>query len=277
MTSTISKYIAPVALALSACASVSGPSVAGSDFDHVSSVSFVPGWQREDGLYVGAILIDLEEGWKTYWRSPGYNGIAPEFKWSGSSNLEQVGYFWPSPEIFETGDFRTIGYEQQLLLPVLLKPKNSSAPLSLNLSVEYGVCEEICVPAYGSTSALLDMGLVQNQAAIQGAIEKRSRPAAEAGLVSASCSLRPSGDDFILSAEFQFEGDLGAHRLVVVETGSELIWSSDADHSISGGTLRVETDLQFYGEGAMTLDRSNLRFTLMNDGSSIEITGCSGV
>jgi len=51
--------------------------------------------------------------------------------------------------------------------------------LSLNLSVEYGVCEEICVPAYGSTSALLDMGLVQNQAAIQGAIEKRSRPAAD--------------------------------------------------------------------------------------------------
>ena len=277
MHSVISKYIAPMALALSACASVSSPSFAGSDFDHVSSLSFVPGWQREDGFYVGAIRIDLEEGWKTYWRSPGHNGIAPEFSWSGSSNLEQVGYFWPSPGIFENGGFRTIGYEQQLLLPVLLKPKTAGEPISLNLGVEYGVCEEICVPAYDSTSAFLDLGLVQNQAAIEEAIEQRSRPAVQAGLVSSSCSLRPSGDDFVLSAEFQFDGDIEAHRLVVVETGSNLIWSSEADHSISDGVLRVESDLQFYGEGAMTLDRSDLRFTLMNDGSSIEIMGCSNL
>jgi len=63
------------------------PAQAESDFDDVSQVSILPGWQRDDGFYMAAVQVDLEPGWKTYWRSPGDTGIAPTI---GSAGLDKA-------------------------------------------------------------------------------------------------------------------------------------------------------------------------------------------
>jgi len=36
------------------------PAQAESDFDDVSQVSILPGWQRDDGFYMAAVQVDLE-------------------------------------------------------------------------------------------------------------------------------------------------------------------------------------------------------------------------
>ena len=33
------------------------------------------------------LQIELEPGWKTYWRSPGSSGLPPQFSFSGSTNV----------------------------------------------------------------------------------------------------------------------------------------------------------------------------------------------
>jgi len=142
--------------------------------------------------------------------------------------------------------------------------------------MDYGICDDICLPARDRVNMNVDFGAVQNQDVIGAAIALRSQPAAQVGMTSATCKLRADGEDFVLNAEFGFEGDPGAHRLVVVETGSDMIWVSEADHMFEAGALQVEADMHYFGEGAMTLDRSALRFTMLNDGRSIEIVGCSG-
>jgi DsbC/DsbD-like thiol-disulfide interchange protein len=141
--------------------------------------------------------------------------------------------------------------------------------------MDYGICDEICLPARSRANLAVDRGQVQNKDLIDAALTKRSQPASGLGLQAADCDLRAEGDDFVLSASFAFSGDLDPYRLVVVETGSDHIWVSEADHRIEGGSLQVEADLQYYGDGAMTLDRSALRFTMLNDGQSVEISGCN--
>ena len=40
----------------------------------------------QHGLYAG-VEIELDAGWKTYWRMPGDAGVPPNFDWSKSTNL----------------------------------------------------------------------------------------------------------------------------------------------------------------------------------------------
>ncbi len=71
---------------------------------------------------MAAFEITLEEGWKTYWRSPGDAGIPPRFDWENSHNLDGVALHWPRPAVFESFGTQTIGYSEKLILPVELTP-----------------------------------------------------------------------------------------------------------------------------------------------------------
>ncbi len=62
--------------------------------------------------------VALESGWKTYWRSPGEGGIAPQILWN-----QPVGDFqwhWPTPRPFEVAGLSTQGYQQQVRFPLSL-------------------------------------------------------------------------------------------------------------------------------------------------------------
>ena len=202
------KRLAPLLTALVA-ALIALPASASShkstdEFLNVTTMRLLPGWQREDGLYMAAIQIEMAPGWKTYWREPGAGGIPPSFDWSGSRNLEQVGYFWPTPTVYDAYGTRTIGYEDRLILPVLLKPRDVTRGIDARLKVDYGVCLDICIPASGKDSATLTAANPANRDLINRAVAQRPRSAQAAGVTAATCSLHPIGDAFELRAQFSF-------------------------------------------------------------------------
>src|SRR5690625_4667822 len=64
------------------------------------------------GNRVNALLeVSLAKDWKTYWRSPGEGGIAPELEWQESSNIQRVEWHWPLPKRYNLLGFNTLGYE----------------------------------------------------------------------------------------------------------------------------------------------------------------------
>ncbi|KAE9637424.1 protein-disulfide reductase [Aeromonas veronii] len=88
------------------------------------------------------ILLDvaLESGWKTYWRSPGEGGIAPQILWD-----EPVGDFqwrWPAPRHFEVAGLSTQGYQGEVRFPLSL---NYSAGQSLNGTLRLSTCSNVCI------------------------------------------------------------------------------------------------------------------------------------
>lgn len=92
------------------------------------------------------IDILLEQGWKTYWRSPG-DGLAPSIDWHGSANLKAAKLLWPAPARFsEPGGLVSIGYKDGVLLPVLITPAEPGTPVKLAVHLHIGVCKDICIP-----------------------------------------------------------------------------------------------------------------------------------
>lgn len=90
--------------------------------------------------------ITLQDGWYTYWRMAGDNGLPPKFDWSGSTNLKAVDIAWPAPSRFTLMDMHSFGYSDHVLLPITITPENPGEPVKLDLKLDLVVCHEICVP-----------------------------------------------------------------------------------------------------------------------------------
>jgi DsbC/DsbD-like thiol-disulfide interchange protein len=102
---------------------------------------------------VAAVELQMPEGWKTYWRNPGdAGGVPPSFDWSRSGNLAAAQVLYPAPKRFTDRAGDTVGYKGTVVFPVRLTPKDPTKPIDLRLTVDYGVCKEICIPAEAALS-----------------------------------------------------------------------------------------------------------------------------
>ena len=111
---------------------------------------------NEDGSYWGLLEFTLADHVKTYWRTPGEAGLPPRFDWTASTNLADVTLSWPAPIRFEDGGGHSIGYEKTLSLPILIKPLDPSKPVQIDLTLDYAVCETLCLPLHERLRAVFN-------------------------------------------------------------------------------------------------------------------------
>jgi DsbC/DsbD-like thiol-disulfide interchange protein len=114
--------------------------------DAHSAVRLLAG-SRSGTVLLGGIAIQLQPGWHTYWRTPGDSGVPPRFDFSKSDNVEAVTVLWPAPRKFDDGAGGTsLGYVKQIVLPLRIVAKNADKPVTLRASINYAVCEKLCIP-----------------------------------------------------------------------------------------------------------------------------------
>ena len=102
------------------------------------------------------IEVQLDPGWKTYWRDPGDSGIPPTFDFAESANVKSVAMQWPAPMRFDDGaGGYSIGYRDHVIWPLRIIPANGSMPTSLHVKLRYAVCGKLCVPAEADLTLLL--------------------------------------------------------------------------------------------------------------------------
>jgi DsbC/DsbD-like thiol-disulfide interchange protein len=95
---------------------------------------------------IAGVQIRLDPGWKTYWRMPGDSGVPPSFDWSGSKNLKSAEVHYPAPHRFTDASGTAIGYEDEVVFPVIVTPERAGEPVELKLSIDYGLCKTLCIP-----------------------------------------------------------------------------------------------------------------------------------
>ncbi|KJY89926.1 cytochrome C biogenesis protein [Vibrio neptunius] len=93
----------------------------------------------------GYLEVELDDDWKTYWRSPGEGGIAPSIDWGESTNLENVEWHWPYPEKFSLLGIHTLGYKDKTVIPMTLAVKDFAQLVVLNAKLTMSSCTTICV------------------------------------------------------------------------------------------------------------------------------------
>lgn len=88
------------------------------------------------------LLLDvkLEDGWKTYWRSPGEGGVAPAIAWK--ENMPAVDWFWPTPSRFDVAGMTTQGYHHRVTFPMAVR---GPSPAMLSGVLTLSTCSNVCL------------------------------------------------------------------------------------------------------------------------------------
>jgi len=120
----------------------------------------------KDDYYFG-IKFSLQDGWKTYWKNPGDAGLPLKLRWKDSSKLIDHEILFPFPERYLEKGVRTIGYENDIIFPIKIRPTTLAAFKS-SLVLDFLVCREVCIPVSEVKEISLDFGnIVKSKEFIQ--------------------------------------------------------------------------------------------------------------
>ena len=172
------------------------------EFDpvEVRLVSAVAGAGQLDELRLG-LHFRMQPGWKIYWRSPGTAGFPPEATWSESGNLSAVDVAWPAPSRFTIFGMESLGYKDEVVLPLTVRPEFPGQAISLRAEVNYLTCKELCVP--GNAVLSLDVPAGPADATPQAGLIDQYRAqvpvdAALLGVAVEEAVLKPDSDGTVL-------------------------------------------------------------------------------
>lgn len=117
--------------------------------------AIVPGKSFDVGL-----LLDMAEGWHTYWENAGDAGLPTRMEWSLPEGFVAGPIQWPTPKrIIEPGDIHAFGYKGQVLLVTTITPPAtvSGSEVHISAKVSWLVCKEICIPGSAEVQLTLDV------------------------------------------------------------------------------------------------------------------------
>ncbi len=115
-----------------------------------SAVKFVSEHQvmyAGEKYYLG-LDIKLDPKWHTYWINPGDSASASIFNFKPIKGVQIGEPLYPTPQRYPVGPLYSFGYEDRVLIqfPVEISPKLSQRQLTFELSAEWLVCQEECIP-----------------------------------------------------------------------------------------------------------------------------------
>ena len=239
--------------------------------DDIVSVSLVPGWKTDSGSYMAGLRIALAPGWKTYWRVPGDSGIPPEIAFSGSRNLESFLLHWPRPDVFDTYGLETVGYHDEVIIPVELTSRDAATPMVIAGQASIGVCQDICLPVELQFTLTIPPGAGRKVPAIMAALE--TVPTRARTTAPALCDAEPIRDGLRVTVRLPIPSQGGQER-IFVEPGRADIWVSPSKVTRQGDTITAVADLVPPDARPFALNRSALRFTVLGDAGAVEMMGC---
>jgi DsbC/DsbD-like thiol-disulfide interchange protein len=172
--------------------------------DAHSSLRLLAG-SRTGSVLMGGIEIQLQPGWKTYWRTPGDSGVPPRFDFSKSTNVESVTPLFPAPKKFDDGAGGvSYGYHKHVIFPLRIVPKNPNEPVQLRAAISYAVCEKLCLPVEAEAELAFTSAASALDSLVAGALNKVPKPVgtAEATPIALK-SFRRVGDRVVVDVAAQ--------------------------------------------------------------------------
>jgi DsbC/DsbD-like thiol-disulfide interchange protein len=118
-------------------------------------VKMVAAAEPEQGIYRVAAEIELSPSAITYWRQPGEAGVPPRFSFTGSENVASAEVLYPAPARLDEDGIEAFGYRAGVVFPILVRPQDAVKSSLLKLTLDYAVCETICIPVRSVTEITL--------------------------------------------------------------------------------------------------------------------------
>ncbi|WP_417470917.1 protein-disulfide reductase DsbD family protein [Maricaulis sp.] len=184
-----------------------------------------PGWANNEPIVDASLVSDravvapgesfhiglrqvMPEGWHTYWRNPGDNGLPTEVRWDVPAGVSIGEIEWPAPEEMPLAEtIMDYGYHGEVVLPfpVELDAGFAAGELVVTGHASWLVCEIICVPEERTLSLTLPVAAQSQRDAdgywyIQAALDAVPQPVegleARIGFGADAIVLELEGGDF---------------------------------------------------------------------------------
>lgn len=157
---------------------------------------------------LAGVQLRMDQGWKTYWRTPGDSGVPPDFDWSGSKNLKHAEVLFPAPHRFDDGNSTAVGYAEDVVFPVKIVAERAGEPVELKLVFDFGICKDLCIPNEVALSLTLPAeppGTHGDAILIEGALKgvpKEAAPDLLPRVVSVETKTDGAIPELVVEAEF---------------------------------------------------------------------------
>jgi len=96
-----------------------------------------------------ALVLDIRDGWHTYWRNPGDSGQATKIVWALPAGFTAGDIEWPTPHRFELPPLVNYGYAKQAVHLVKITAPHDlppGRPVDFDAKVSWLVCADLCIP-----------------------------------------------------------------------------------------------------------------------------------
>lgn len=247
---------------------------AAQSFDDVIQAEIRPGWRMANGDHMAALHLKLAPGWKTYWRAPGDAGIPPLFDWNGSRGMRSVAVHWPTPNVFWQSGMRSVGYQNEVVLPLQIASKVAGGDMKLRGVIDIGICKDVCLPHRVRVDAVLPASASKPDGRIAAALADAPISAAEAGVRAVRCRIEPHANGLTLRTEIAMPRASQAET--VIEAADPKVWVAEPKSHWKQGHLISETQLRHVDGGSFAINRSGIRITILKGRWAVDIQGCTG-
>lgn len=243
-----------------------------SDQGQLRLVSSVDGVGDRKSIALG-LQFRMQPGWKIYWRSPGDAGYPPRVKWQGSQNLGSASLAWPVPTRFSILGLETLGYKDEVVLPLDVNVAEPGKPVTLRADVSYLTCAEICVPLHAKLALHLPSGPAEpSQQANLLARYVAQVPHGDGrhGLSIDSVTVSPKGEEIVLNVAAKSVSPFASPDLYVEGPDGSYFTKPEISLGKDGHSAR----LSVVGGGVPVkeLEAAPLRLTLVDRGRALEDT-----
>ncbi len=100
---------------------------------------------EQHALWMG-VHIEMQDGWKVYWRTPGDGGLPIKAEWEQSTNIEAPQVFWPAPTRYvEYETIEAYAYKHAYVQPYKALIKNKADTVNVSVALNFAICKELCL------------------------------------------------------------------------------------------------------------------------------------
>ncbi len=217
----------------------------------------------------------LRPGWKIYWRSPGDAGFPPEPDWSGSENLQAATLAWPTPKRFSIFGLETLGYKDEVLLPLTVTLAQPGEALLLKARIRYLACNDVCIPYEAVLAFDLPPGPAASgaHAALIGRFQARVPGRGDGtGLSIRRTALLTGSGDAVVQIEARSTRPFVKPDVYVeyVKAPGEVVFGKPSV-LVSADGNRAVMQVKAPGSDAAAMDGAEFIFTLVDGNRAIEV------
>lgn len=228
------------------------------------------------------VELSLDDGWKTYWRSPGDAGFPLTLTVNpDSTNISTAEIRWPYPKRFvEEWGLEVFGFKQNILIPVKVRLTNAAATTHAAFTLSYAVCSDICINEEQSVSIDIPERYSPNTVHVRQlakALESVPQENGSGGMTIHQPEIRketPNGGVLAIEASRE-DGHFRTPDLFI--EGSAGLRFPQAETELSKDKQRITFLVPYeISLPAKTLAGTSIRATLVSAGKAVEASFTAG-